>query len=357
MSPRATSCWGRPLRAIVAALVLLSSLAAIGRPAEAHHLVGDVPFGMPFAGRFGNTNWDSYPGQHWAPAGGDFGMDLYAPAGTEVRVIAPGASVLQVDWVQNACQGKRVRVNVFQNGQHVGWLHYSHLVDVPAFADNQQIPSGQVIGRTSQFPFTAGCWEVRTAEGVHVHFEAYNNHNFSCWTPHASHTPLPEGNTIGALGGTGRSTGACPAPPTNRIVSIKSLGNNRYVAAEFGYGGNENGMLRAARAGVYGWEQFRLVGDCNVGCGIQSVATGRYVSAELGFSGGDHGMLRARHHTIEGWERFRLVGDCNWGCGIQSVANGRYVSAELGYGGHRNGMLRARATARLGWETFTIQGR
>ncbi|MGH9278701.1 MAG: glycoside hydrolase family 30 beta sandwich domain-containing protein, partial [Acidimicrobiales bacterium] len=144
--------------------------------------------------------------------------------------------------------------------------------------------------------------------------------------------------------------------PSYRIVSIRSNANGRTVSAEFGYGGNDYAMLRARNNGVGGaWETFRLIGDCNSGCGIQSAHTRQFVAAEAGYQGYAWGEMRARSGGIGGWETFRLIGDCNSGCAIWANANGRYVSAELDFTGNGYAMLRARSETIGGWERFTIR--
>jgi hypothetical protein len=155
--------------------------------------------------------------------------------------------------------------------------------------------------------------------------------------------------------GLGAAMPMCSSPHY-RVVSIRSTANGKTVSAEFGYGGNDYAMLRARSNGVGGaWETFRLVGDCNAGCGIQSAQTRQFVSAEIGYQGYAWGEMRARAGGIGGWETFRLIGDCNTGCGIRADANGRYVSAELDFTGHGYAMLRARATSISGWERFIIR--
>ncbi|MDH6127379.1 RICIN domain-containing protein [Kitasatospora sp. GP82] len=128
--------------------------------------------------------------------------------------------------------------------------------------------------------------------------------------------------------------------------------NGRYVSAELGYGGDQNGMLRARADGMGPWEQFNLCRNnkSNV-YSIRSAANGRYVSAELGHGGDQNGMLRARADAIGPWEQFTIE-PTGTGYAIRSAANGLYVSAEYAYSGDQNGMLRARANAIGPWEQF-----
>jgi hypothetical protein len=131
--------------------------------------------------------------------------------------------------------------------------------------------------------------------------------------------------------------------------------NPPYVAAELGWTGASNALLRARTSGnsLGPWERFQFV--CAQGpdiYGIKSVANGRFVSAELGWSGSDYGLLRARATSIGPWERFRIPNTA--ATSIRSMANGRWVSAEAGWSGSRRGLLRARATAVGPWEVYTV---
>ncbi|WP_283136608.1 fascin domain-containing protein [Rhizohabitans arisaemae] len=134
-------------------------------------------------------------------------------------------------------------------------------------------------------------------------------------------------------------------------IALTSLANGRFVSAELGYTGADEGMLRA-RAGQKGtWERFTICFD-GVNSTIRSQANGRYVSAELSYGGADNGMLRARATVVGSWERFSFE-SCGDRCTvIRSTANGRLVSAELRYAGADYAMLRARATAVGEWERF-----
>ncbi|WP_433368960.1 fascin domain-containing protein [Streptosporangium sp. CA-115845] len=138
--------------------------------------------------------------------------------------------------------------------------------------------------------------------------------------------------------------------------SIQSLANDKYVSAEFGWSGDNYGMLRARGTKVGPWEKFSI---CYNGRNhtIQSLANGKYVSAEFGWSGANRGMLRARTSKPGTWERFHIA-SCGTGCvSIQNLAvsSNRYVSAELGNKGDKYGMLRARGAGVGPWEKFRIR--
>lgn len=137
-------------------------------------------------------------------------------------------------------------------------------------------------------------------------------------------------------------------------VAFRSKANNRYVSAEFGWGGDDFGMLRARATSVGPWERFWL-------CAADQSYTiradvGHYVSAELGWGGDRYGMLRARAGMAGPWEVFDFwfssPQENHWA--ISSKVGGRWVSAELGWGGDQYGMMRARGTDLGPWELFYI---
>jgi hypothetical protein len=145
----------------------------------------------------------------------------------------------------------------------------------------------------------------------------------------------------------------------NRHTIWTSFAASKYVTAELGYGSNLYGMVRAARDDPGPWEDWTF---CSYWEGatkityIKNEYNGRYVSAEFGRTGVDDGMLRARATSIGPWEKFRIE---RWGPNpsmytIKSLTYGRYVSTELGYGGVRKNMLRARASGIGNWEKFII---
>ena len=147
------------------------------------------------------------------------------------------------------------------------------------------------------------------------------------------------------------------------VQGFKSEANNRYVAAELGYGPfkyprrNLYGMLRARATTVGAWEEHQFCIDKLTGCcwSIFTNANGRWASTEIDYSGRDKDMLRARATSIGAWERYRIV------CieeepgtfAIYSTASDRYVAAELGYKGDDYGMLRARSSTVGAWEKFS----
>jgi hypothetical protein len=136
---------------------------------------------------------------------------------------------------------------------------------------------------------------------------------------------------------------------------------NAYTSTEIGYGGALNGMLRARASTPGSWEEYSICGwwDSQYNTRVQSIRShrnGRYVSAEFGYTGVDQGMLRARATSIGIWEKFKVE---RWGphgsmYTIRSLRYARFTSTERGYGGVRHNMLRARASSVGPWEKYFI---
>jgi hypothetical protein len=62
--------------------------------------------------------------------------------------------------------------------------------------------------------------------------------------------------------------------------------------------------LHLAGSGHTGADPSAAALSCDGPVFITSLANGRIVSAELGYGGGDNGMLRARATAIGPWEQF-----------------------------------------------------
>lgn len=153
-------------------------------------------------------------------------------------------------------------------------------------------------------------------------------------------------NTL--LGGIAPDETAC----VTTGISLRSQANGKYVSAELGYTGDQNGMLRARADALGPWEKFDLCRNNQNGLySIRSEANGNYVSAELGYTGDQYGELRVRSGAIGGWEQFRIERSGS-GYTIRSATSGQYVSAEVGYGGDQYGMLRARSDGAGAGERF-----
>jgi hypothetical protein len=94
--------------------------------------------------------------------------------------------------------------------------------------------------------------------------------------------------------------------------SLRSLENEGFATVQVNYGGSDNAMLRAEAVDVGPWERFTIYSSDTTINGIlsfQSMQNGLAVAAEFGYTGGDNGMLRARTniHALGDWESFQLI--------------------------------------------------
>ncbi|HEV2371796.1 MAG TPA: CHAP domain-containing protein [Streptosporangiaceae bacterium] len=153
---------------------------------------------------------------------------------------------------------------------------------------------------------------------------------------------------------------------------IVSNYSHLFASAEVGWSGSgagSYGVVRA-RSGAPGpWEDFGLdyVHDWNPSAPanevyIYSYAARNYVSAEFGWSGNDFGILHARPgSTTPGpWETFYIThnSDGTVSFSVYDFNSGPYyVSAEEGWTGNSYGILRARATSIGPWEKFQVNSR
>jgi hypothetical protein len=69
-----------------------------------------------------------------------------------------------------------------------------------------------------------------------------------------------------------------------------------------------SGWVRVTSANQATLLHGRSVQEALAGTTVYSTANSRYVSAELGYTGGDQGMLRARATEIGPWEQYVLNG-------------------------------------------------
>lgn len=163
-----------------------------------------VLVGMPFDGRFDSFGLSPTTSHHTS---GDVSMDLYAPSGTGVKVYAyaPKGVTLKLKTsgapTSTCGRGENVTVNVYWNGEKIGWFKYGHLKSIPSTvrASGATLSNGTTIGATSTWAKLAGCWEVSTAAGVHTHYTAYNEKNYACMAPY-SKKDVAVGRWIGIVG-------------------------------------------------------------------------------------------------------------------------------------------------------------
>ena len=127
--------------------------------------------------------------------------------------------------------------------------------------------------------------------------------------------------------------------------SIKSVANEKYVAAE--NGGSD--PIVANRDNYSGsWETFYIVNNDDGTVSIKADANSKYVCAVLD----EENQLTPRSDSISTWEKFKIykINDSEYG--IRSVENRKYVKADLDNGGK---LIAGSDSIAGAWEAFNIE--
>ena len=194
-----------------------------------------VTVGMPFAGKWAYNQkvlppyvdtcpgggyscpgLSSHPSVHKTDGGGDWATDLYAPAGTQVRLrVKISSGQLSYAWKTSTGCPDSTWILVKVDGAPVGTIYYSHLAK--GATRSGPITNGMLLGRIAD-PSTDG----NCNPGPHVHIELKNSRagSYACWTDHGNPgVKLDEGTPIGVLGrpnaGRKSSCAASGSPPPN----------------------------------------------------------------------------------------------------------------------------------------------
>ena len=131
----------------------------------------------------------------------------------------------------------------------------------------------------------------------------------------------------------------------NGKYSIKSVANEKYVAAE--NGGSD--PIVANRDNYSGsWETFYIVNNDDGTVSIKADANNKYVCAVLD----EENQLTPRSDSISTWEKFKIykINDSEYG--IRSAENGKYVKADLDNGGK---LIAGSDSIAGAWEAFNIE--
>lgn len=207
---RRTTCWiKRAIATFLASIVAtgaayLALIALFASPASATTLQATLL--SPITGRI--TSNPAEP--HWTPYNGDLSWDV--ASGKQVahaRFRNPNGSLsLRVAQVGPACAsgafadgGNRITLNVSINGQKVGTVVYSHLVNI-RYSVGAAVPVGAAIGDvgTTADGLRAhpgnGCWT-----GSYVHVEPRNDRAYACFFPLALGTNVDGGTALAVIGG------------------------------------------------------------------------------------------------------------------------------------------------------------
>ena len=131
----------------------------------------------------------------------------------------------------------------------------------------------------------------------------------------------------------------------NGKYSIKSVANEKYVAAENG-GSDPIVANRDSYSGS--WETFYIVNNDDGTVSIKADANNKYVCAVLD----EENQLTPRSNSISTWEKFKIykINDSEYG--IRSAENGKYVKADLDNGGK---LIAGSDSIAGAWEAFNIE--
>ena len=131
----------------------------------------------------------------------------------------------------------------------------------------------------------------------------------------------------------------------NGKYSIKSVANEKYVAAENG-GSNPIVANRDNYSGS--WETFYIVNNDDGTVSIKADANNKYVCAVLD----EENQLTPRSNSISTWEKFKIykINDSEYG--IRSAENRKYVKADLDKGGK---LIAGSDSIAGAWEAFHIE--
>lgn len=192
----------------------LFAIEAAAEPDSASAATAQV--GMPFTGQWAyntivqpdasgnyNDSTSSHPSVHHKYYG-DWATDLYAAAGTNVKLNVTskdGPVTFTYNRSNDSCSsagpniaGHGVVLNVLVNGTSVGSIDYEHLDDIAS----GPYTNGMTIGKITSESLDANCYSVR-----HTHVELKNSsaNTYSCWSDYGNPgTSVAEGSVIGVLG-------------------------------------------------------------------------------------------------------------------------------------------------------------
>ena len=170
------SKWSRILATGITAIAVLGAPIANEQPSRAE--TSQAVIGMPFSGKWGfnaivnppfTDDNSSHPKVHNA-YGFDWSTDLYASAGTEVKVYGTsshGIVTFRRSGISDTCSsyganvaGKGITFDVLINSGKVGEVKYDHLdlIDV----GSAPIASGTTVGEITSEPLNSSCFPDST---------------------------------------------------------------------------------------------------------------------------------------------------------------------------------------------------
>jgi hypothetical protein len=198
--------------------VLIAITFVLG-PAVSIASAESIDVGMPFSGKWAwpvpasppyDDVGDSHPAAHHTPGGGDWATDLYAPAGTPVRLrLANATGAVSYSWASSSTScGTSTRVNIAVDGVNVGWIYIAHLAGA---VTSGPISNGMTLGIVANLACNPGA-----PVGKHVHIEVRAPTRYACYANHGQPgaTTFADGTGIGTLGPmVSGPRQACPSVP------------------------------------------------------------------------------------------------------------------------------------------------
>ena len=132
---------------------------------------------------------------------------------------------------------------------------------------------------------------------------------------------------------------------SNGKYSIKSVANEKYVAAE-----NGGSDPIVANRDSYGgsWETFYLINNDDGTVSLKADANNKYVCAVLD----EENQLVPRSESVGTWEKFQIYKISDTEYGLKSAENGKYVKADLDNGGK---LIAGSDSIAGAWEAFNIE--
>lgn len=200
--------WDKAVPSAVAA----SPEVWIGSPVRGNWPTKDECAGAQYPSR--NCSWPTvHHTYRWGKIRtGDWGVDLKAAAGSEVRLYAAPQDdsrevYARIDNVVLACSsgkeedgGHSVVVGIYEDGQYrrmVGQVSFTHIVPAPGIRAGAVVPRwNHVLGNIGSYR-RGGCWN-----GAHLHLEMVSSSGFACFNKgYTENHRIDRTNFIGFIGG------------------------------------------------------------------------------------------------------------------------------------------------------------
>lgn len=127
---------------------------------------------------------------------------------------------------------------------------------------------------------------------------------------------------------------------TDKVVSLKSAYNGKYVSIDQSSGG----PLMANRSAADSWEKFYLISNSDGTVSLKNLSNGLFVSIDKSAGG----PLMANRSSADSWEKFYRVANGDGTVSLKNAYNGMFLSIDSSSGGP---LMANRGTADT-WEKF-----